>query len=53
MVSMYIDASRYLRLSRAVKSNVPILGRDCLDWFFFICTTKVELERDGVVFSVL
>lgn len=50
---MYVNASRYLRLSRDVKSNVPTLDRDCLDWFFFICTTKMELERDGVVLSVL
>lgn len=50
---MYINASRYLRLSRAVKSNLPTIGRDCLDWFFSICTTKVELERNGGVVSVL
>lgn len=49
---MSVNASRYLRLSRAVKSNGPTLGRDYLDWFFFICSTKVELERD-VVLSVL
>lgn len=40
---MYINASRYLRLSRDVKSNVPALGRDCLDWLFFICTTEMVL----------